>query len=279
MLERSMFDVLEKKETKNSLVEILQFKELRGSSNVKTAENLFYVNQAGMNLKMIRITLSNSYIRVEPGALYYMKGNLQIKASTGGGLIKGLKRKMLSGETFFVNEIHGTGEIYLEPTFGHFFLYDISKNDKAIIVDKGIFYAGTSGLNITASMQKNFSSAMFGGEGLFQSEIEGVGVAILYSPVPMNEIQIIQLNNEKLYVDGNFALMRTLGVSFKVEKSSKTWVSTSVSGEGLLQTFEGTGTVWIAPTQGIYEKMASSEGINFLSNVLGSSNTNTKSTK
>jgi uncharacterized protein (AIM24 family) len=29
--------------------------------------------------------------------------------------MKGLSRKMLSGKTFFVNEIHGAGE----PSFGH----------------------------------------------------------------------------------------------------------------------------------------------------------------
>ena len=74
---------------------------------------------------MVRITLNNSHARVEPGALYYMKGKLEMKASTGGGILKGLSRKLLSGETFFVNEIHGTGEIYLEPTFGHFLLHDL----------------------------------------------------------------------------------------------------------------------------------------------------------
>jgi uncharacterized protein (AIM24 family) len=67
----------------------------------------------GMRLKMIRITLNNA--RLEPGALYFMKGHLEIKASSGGGIMKGLSRKMLSGETFFVNEIHGAGE----PSFGH----------------------------------------------------------------------------------------------------------------------------------------------------------------
>lgn len=34
--------------------------------------------------------------------------------------------------------------------------------------------------------------------------ILGKGVAVLYSPVPATEIHKIQLNNEKLSVDGNF---------------------------------------------------------------------------
>jgi uncharacterized protein (TIGR00266 family) len=227
---------------------------------------------------MVRLVLENSYARVEPGALYFMKGQLEIKASTGGGLMKGLARKMLSGETFFVNEIHGTGEIYLEPSFGHFFLYHVKSDEQAIIVDKSLFYAGTSGLDISSVMQKHISSALFGGEGLFQTKIKGEGVAVLYSPVPITEIQKIQLTNEKLSVDGNFALLRSEKIDFKAEKSSKSWLSTSVSGEGLLQTFSGTGSVWIAPTQSIYELLSTPEGISRMSLAPGSMNTATQTT-
>jgi uncharacterized protein (AIM24 family) len=257
-------------------VEILQFPQLSGSSDLRVANNLFYASESGMRLKMVRLTIEKSKVRSEPGALYFMKGNLEMKASTGGGVMKGLARKMLSGESFFVNEIHGTGEIYLEPSFGHFFLYHVKKEDKAIIVDKSLFYAGSAGLDISSVMQKNISSSLFGGEGMFQTKIQGEGIAVLYSPVPVSELQKIQLNGDKLSVDGNFALLRSEGVEFRAEKSSKSWVATSVSGEGLLQTFSGTGSVWIAPTQGVYEMLATSEGINRLAKAPGSMGTTTK---
>lgn len=277
MSTNTTYEIIDSCETGDGTkAEVLQFTNLSGSADVRTAENLFYANQSGMHLKTVKITLKNNHVRVEPGALYYMKGHLEIKASSGGGFLKGLSRKVLSGETFFVNEIHGNGEIYLEPSFGHFLLYQIKESDKAIIVDKGLFYAGTSGLDISAVMQKNVSSALLGGEGLFQTRIQGTGIAILYSPVPSKEIDKITLTSEKLWVDGNFALMRTEGIDFKVEKSSKSWLATSVSGEGLLQTFEGTGTVWIAPTQGIYEKLSTTEGIKSLSLPPGSSHTQTE---
>ncbi len=76
-------------------------------------------------------------------------------------------------------------------------------------------------------------------------------------------------------MDGNFALMRSEAINFRVEKSSKNWISTGVSGEGLLQTFEGCGLVWIAPTQGVYENLVHSE-ITQLFNQKGVSNTKTK---
>jgi predicted Zn finger-like uncharacterized protein len=271
------FDILEKCELPDGTkVEVVQFPKLLGSADLRTAEKLYYMKQAGTTLKMVKITLNDSHVRVEPGALYFMQGRLQIKASTGGGVLKGISRKLLSGESFFVNEIHGSGEIYLEPSFGHFMLHHLTEDQKGVVADKSLFYAGTAGLDIGAVMQKNISSAVFGGEGLFQTHIKGSGIAILYSPVPSSEICKIHLNNDKLWVDGNFALMRTEGVEFRAEKSSKSWLATSVSGEGLLQTFEGSGIVWIAPTQGIYSLLSTPEGIRKLGLPPGSSHTDTE---
>lgn len=279
-MDNNIFEIIDSAEAADgSKVEVLQFANLAGSADVRTAENLYYANQSGMRLKMIRITLNNSRARIEPGAMYYMKGRLEMKASSGGGIFKGLSRKMLAGESYFVNEVHGTGEIYLEPTFGHFLLHRVEKSERGLIVDKELFFAGTSGLDISASVQKNVSSALFGGEGLFQTQIKGQGIAVLYSPVPSSEISKIVLNNEKLSIDGNFALMRTEGIAFRAEKSSKSWISTSVSGEGLLQTFEGTGIVWVAPTQGVYERLASAEGIRLLAMPPGGSSMNTESSR
>ena len=47
-------------------------------------------------------------------------------------------------------------------------------------------------------------------------------------------------------------------MGFKAEKSSKSWLSSTVAGEGVLQTFSGTGSVWIAPTKGVYESLSRS---------------------
>lgn len=279
MINLANYDVIDSVTAEDGTkVEVLEIKKLRGSSDLRVAESLYFAAEAGLRVKMVRITINNSKTRVEPGALYFMKGDLEIKASTGGGILKGLSRKMLTGETFFVNEIHGTGEIWLEPTFGHFLLHNIDK-DGGVIVDKSLFYAGTSNLDVSAHKQKNISSALMGGEGWFQTKIMGRGIAVLYSPVPVQEILKVDLTKDKLWVDGNFAMMRSLGVNFWVQKSSKSWLSTSVSGEGLLQTFSGEGSVWIAPTEGIYENMSNRSGILDLANAPGSSGTMVGKTK
>lgn len=277
-MEDMNLEVIDRAEAEDgSLVEVVQYSQLKGSADIRTAEELYFASESGMHLKMVRIRLKNSHVRVEPSAMYFMKGQLETRASTGGGIIKGLTRKVVSGESFFVNQIHGTGDIYLEPTFGHFFLHRVEQNEGGVIVDKSLFYAGTAGLDISATRQKNVSSALFGGEGYFQTLIRGSGVAILYSPVPQDEIIRYQLTGDKLSVDGNFALMRSEQINFRAEKSSKSWVATSVSGERLLQTFEGSGYVWIAPTQGVYEKLSRPEGIQMMATPPGSIHTQTDS--
>ena len=74
-------------------------------------------------------------------------------------------------------------------------------------------------------------------------------------PVPRSEIIEMNLQDETLQVDGSFALLRTGDVVFTVEKASNSYVGAVTSGEGLLQTFRGTGKVWVAPTQPLYERM------------------------
>ncbi|HKK32705.1 MAG TPA: AIM24 family protein [Desulfomicrobiaceae bacterium] len=243
-----------------TVVEILEMTDLKGYWDTYAAERLYFANRAGMRAKMVRIRLQDTNVRLEPGALYYMKGDLELKTGTRGGIMKGLLRKTIAGETFFVNEIHGTGEVYLEPTFGHCILHHIEQEEQAVIVDKGYFLAGTSGLDIGTAKQKKTSAALFGGKGFFQTRVTGRGVAVIFSPVPLDEIQKVSLGGDKLFVDGSFAFMRSLSVDFRVEKSNKSWLGTSVAGEGFLSTFSGRGHVWLAPTQSVYSRLVTIPG-------------------
>ncbi len=92
--------------------------------------------------------------------------------------------------------------------------------------------------------------------------------------MPAGEVLRIDLRDETLQVDGNFALMRTGRIDFSVEKSTRSLLGPITSGEGLLQTFRGTGSVWLAPTQEIYQKLKAG-GINSLGAATRTSNIET----
>lgn len=262
------FEVVESEKVPGATFEVVQYKSLQGSDDLNTAEKVFFANQANIHLKMVRVNLENSGMLIEPGALYFMKGKLQLESSTQG-ITKGLMRKFITGETLFQSKIIGTGEVFLEPTFGHYLLFNI--NDDALIFDKGAFYCASAGMEVSAKMQKNISSAIFGGEGFFQTQAKGTGVVVLVSPVPTSELLMYHLAaGEKLSVDGNFAFVRTASVSFQAEKSAKSLFQSVTSGELLLQTFTGPGIVWLAPTQVIYDRIKQQNGIYALSHSQGS---------
>jgi uncharacterized protein (AIM24 family) len=267
------FEIVETEQIEGAIFEVVQYKSLQGSDDLNTAEKVFFANQANIHLKMIRVKLDRSSMLIEPGALYFMKGNLQLESSTQG-ITKGLMRKFITGETLFQSRIKGSGEVFLEPTFGHYLLFNIT--DDALIFDKGAFFCASANLEVSAKMQKNISSALFGGEGFFQTQVKGTGIVVLVSPVPTAELLMYELAaGEKLSVDGNFAFVRTGSVTFQAEKSAKTLFQSVTSGEGLLQTFTGPGIVWLAPTQSVYDKIKQSNGIAMLSHPEGSMNTHT----
>lgn len=233
-------------------VEILEYKELKGSRDPSIAEDMYFVQKSGMAMKQVKITLKDSGVIIEHGALYFHKGNIECRSNIGGvaGLAKKMIKSKLTNESTFNPMYAGTGEVFLEPSFSHFIIVEL--NNDIIIVDKGIFYCCQEGLEVGVAMQKNISSGLMGGEGGFQTRISGTGACVLEIPVPMSEIMKIQLNNEKLQVDGNFALLRSGSITYKVQGSSGSIVGKLTSGEGLLQTFEGTGSVWLAPTMPAY---------------------------
>lgn len=264
--------VLDSIENSNCKFEVIEFSKLEGGQSSHAAEKLFFQEKSGIKLKQVKINLKNGSVKLESGALSFMKGNLNVQNQVTKGFFKNLGSNLLSGESLFKPEYNGVGEIWLEPTFGHYMLIELDNDE--IIVDKGLFYACESSLEVSAVVQKNVSSALFGGEGFFQTKVKGSGIVVLSVPVPMSEVIVYNLNNETLQVDGNFALLRRGDISFSVEMITKGIVGTMASGEGLLQTFKGTGEVWLAPTQGVYEKLNAGYSLNSISGK--SSNTHTK---
>ena len=118
-----------------------------------------------------------------------------------------------------------------------------------------MFYCAQGSVSVKVISQRNLSSAVAGGESFFQQQLTGPGIVILESTVPMSEVDIIDLENDTLKVDGNFAVLRSSTLDFTVERSAKTLMGSAVSGEGLVNVYRGTGQVWLAPTIKVYDTL------------------------
>lgn len=249
------WDIVDSASNEFMTIEVLVYRALGGSQDPFTAANIFFASQAGLRLKQVRITLNNGSAITEAGALHYLQGRLETTSSVGGiaGLGKAFFKSVTTQESLFTPRYQGSGQLYLEPSFGFYMIHPL-KNEE-IIADKGLFYCGSGDLKVGVAAQRNISSALLGGEGFFQVSVQGTGLCVFEIPVPVSELRRVDLQNDVLKVDGNFAIMRTGSLEFTVEKSTKGLLGTLTSGEGLLQTFRGTGTVWLAPTQAIYNRI------------------------
>lgn len=140
----------------------------------------------------------------------------------------------------------GTGYVMLEPTYKHILLERVEDWGK-IVLEDGLFLACDSDIKQKVVSRGNFSSAMMGGEGLFNLALEGHGVAVLESPVPREELIVVELQDDEIRIDGNFAIAWSGSLEFRVEKSTKSLMGSAVSGEGFVNVYRGTGKVLLAP--------------------------------
>ena len=86
------------------------------------------------------------------------------------------------------------------------------------MLDDGLFLACDSKLKQKAVMRSNFSSAVAGGEGLFNLGVVGNGVLCLESPSPKEELIEVTLQDDVLKVDGNMAIAWSGTLDFTVER-------------------------------------------------------------
>lgn len=198
-------------------------------------------------LNMVKVELENASFRYEAGAMHYMQGNLELESNVPG--VGKMFKSMITKEKIIKPVISGSGTVFLQPSFGEFTILEL-QNDEWIL-DQGAYYASEIDVEIGAYTNRAIS-ALFSGEKWIQTVVAGTGKVIITSSGPLEEIELI---NGKLVVDGRFAVARTSGIELKVTKATRGIFSTIISGEGLVNTFSGTGKVLIAPVDNYFNTL------------------------
>jgi len=221
------------------------------SVSPQNAQSAYFCNEMNVRKRQVICELSKSHVTIQAGAMQWMAGN--VNATTGvkgvGDLFGKAIRGKVTGESAIKPEYTGDGTLVLEPTYKYILLEDLRDCGGSIVLDDGLFLACESNLKHKAVMRSNLSSAVAGGEGLFNLGITGEGVVCLESNCPREELIEITLNNDVLKVDGNFAIAWSSTLEFTVERSGKTLIGSAASGEGLVNVYRGTGKVLLAPVQ------------------------------
>ena len=224
------------------------------------AINEYYMSKMNVRRRQVVIDISKDHSAViQAGSMQWMGGNVQATSGVKG--IGDLFGKALKGavtkESAVKPEYVGEGCLVLEPTYKYIILQDVSKwGAVGMTIEDGMFLACDARVKRNVIARKNVSSAVLGGEGLFNMSLQGTGVVALECNVPENELIEVELENDELKIDGNLAVCWSSNLDFTVERTTKTLVGSAVSGEGLVNVYRGTGRVLmspVAPTSSLFE--------------------------
>ena len=211
----------------------------------------YFMSKMNVRRRQVVIDIDRDHSAViQAGAMQWMGGNVQATSGVKG--IGDLFGKAIKGavtrETAVKPEYVGEGTLVLEPTYKYIILQDVSMwGANGMTIEDGMFLACDSRVKRNVVARKNLSSAVLGGEGLFNMSLHGNGVVALESNVPEEELIVIELEHDELKIDGNLAVCWSSNLDFTVERTTKTLVGSAVSGEGLVNVYRGTGRVLMSP--------------------------------
>lgn len=192
---------------------------------------------------MARVVLENGEaIRAESGAMVGMSTNVHMATEATGGVMKGLKR-MFGGESFFQNTFTaqgGQGEVLLAHSLC---------GDTVVLPMNAAGYFIQSSSYIACSPWVNIETKVGG----FKSFFAGEGVFILKATAQQDSSLVVGAFGgiQELVCDGNLVIDTghlvcwDTALEYSVGKSSSGWISSFLSGEGLVCHFKGQGRIWI----------------------------------
>ena len=110
----------------------------------------------------------------DSGAMAWMSANMQTETSTRGGIMAGMKRKLLTGESFFQNTYSpqgGPGSVTFAPgTAGDIVAHEM--NNSELLLEKGAYLASSEAIRCDSKWD---GLRGFFNEGMFVLRVTGTG--------------------------------------------------------------------------------------------------------
>lgn len=235
---------------KDSLDELQVIEHAKDMSvSVNSAREEYYSAMMNVNRRQLLINMNGGSYTLQAGAMQWMSGNIEMSSGVkgAGDFLGKLVASKVTKESAAKPVYTGRGQLMLEPTYRHIILTRVEDWGGSVVLDDGLFLACESAVQQKVVARSNISSAVLGGEGLFNLSLNGAGKVALESIVPREELIEIELQNDVLKIDGNMAVAWSGSLQFTVEKSTKSLLGSAVSGEGFVNVYRGTGKVWMAP--------------------------------
>jgi uncharacterized protein (TIGR00266 family) len=181
-------------------------------------------------------------IRAESGAMMATSAGVSIESSTQGGMLKGLKRSFLGGESLFITTYTGPaggGWVDLANFLaGDTILLPVTA-DAPVSVTKGSWLGSGAGVELDTKWG-GFKN-LVGGEGGFLVHASGDGPLLLACYGAIDRFDLAA--GESITVDTGHVVAFSPSTTSQVRKVTGGVVQTLKSGEGLV--FDFTGPGWV----------------------------------
>ncbi|MGZ4735134.1 MAG: TIGR00266 family protein [Acidimicrobiia bacterium] len=181
-------------------------------------------------------------VKAEAGAMMAMAPTVEIQTSTTGGVLKGLRRSVLGGESFFMNTFTATGpdaHVVVAPSLpGDIVTWPLTGN--TVYLQSGSYLASPESIDVDSKW--GGAKTFFSREGLFMLKCVGTGDLVVSSYGAIHPIDLAA--GESYVVDTGHMVGWEDGVGYEVQKAGN-WKSTLLGGEGLVVKLTGPGRVYI----------------------------------
>ena len=173
----------------------------------------------------------------EADAMASMATTIRMRTRFNGGFLQALLRRYLGGESLFVNEFAGEGELVLTQPFPGD-IECVMLNGTSLYLQPGAFIACEASVRLGVGWA-GFAS-WIGGEGLFRLKVMGHGRAWFggYGGIRMKEV------GQEYIVDTGHLLAYEPGIRLSVGLSGGIF-SSFFGGEGLVTRLHGPGRAYL----------------------------------
>lgn len=183
----------------------------------------------------------NEKVRAEAGSMMATSAGVAVEAKMSGGLVKGLKRSVLGGESLFLTSFTaGSDGGWVDCAArlpGDATVIDV---DGAVNLSRSSWICSSDGVEIDTKWG-GFRN-LVGGEGGFLVHATGSGqvVAACYGALDVVDLTA----GESLVLDSGHMVAFSDGMAYTTRKVTSGIMQTLKSGEGLVFEFTGPGRLW-----------------------------------
>ena len=192
------------------------------------------------SLAVVRMDAGEA-IQAESGSMVSMSPGIQIETQAKGGLLGGLKRSMLGGESFFLNTFTAAqpGEITMAPALPGDIVH-LQLTGQTMFVQSGSYMASHPSIQVDTKW--GGAKTFFSSEGLFLLKLSGSGDLFVSSYGAIREVDLAP--GEQYVLDTGHMVAFSEGMTYSVRKVGG-WKSTLFSGEGLVVDLTGPGRLYM----------------------------------